>query len=232
MQNSRPLWVTIPTIGHSPLLIPLVNELEKDRDIDRILLTVNLEEYVEPISAFFRFGEPTIEVVETWESGKSLYHGWNRSIELARKEDAWLAILNDDVKLLEPYAISHVAGLLADNQSYAIIGLNWQESPENTRESAAALRQVHGSYRHHGVGGFAWVCDPHKIEIVPDDFVWWYGDDHIFLAAERDGHNLGLANHVHVEHGHALTANSGEQNWTSEAIPRDHEAFQRIWPGK
>lgn len=232
MLNDRPLWVTIPTIGASPLLIPLVNELERDRRIDRILLTVNLVEFVEPIQAFFRFGAPSIEIVETWPLGKSLHHGWNTSIEAAQKEDAWLAVLNDDIRLLEPLAISHVAGLLAEHPAYAIAGLNWQESPEKTDPGAKPLRTVSGSYRHHGVGGFAWVCDPHKVEQVPEDLVWWYGDDHIFLSAERDGHKLGIASHVHVEHGHAYTANSGDHNWTREAIPGDYEAFRRIWPGK
>lgn len=232
MINDRPVWVTIPTIGYSELLIPLVNALEQDRAIDKILLTVNLPEYVEPIQDFFRFGEPTIEVVETWQLGKSLYHGWNTAIELARKENAWLAVLNDDIRLLEPNAVSHVSGLLADNPAYAIAGLNWQEPPESTRPGAHPLRQTHGTYRHGGVGGFAWVCDPHKVELIPDDFVWWYGDDHVVFAAERDGHLLGIAEHVHVEHVNALTAESGEHNWALDAISGDHEAFQRLWPDK
>lgn len=232
MIDDRPVVVAIPTIGYSPLLIPLVNELERDRAVDRILLTVNLEEYVEPVQDFFRFGAPTIEVIETWPLGKSLYHGWNTAIELARKEDAWLAVLNDDIRLLSPGAISHISVLLADNPSYAIVGPNWQEPPESTSPGAHPLRQVHGTYRHHGVGGFAWVCDPHKVTLVPDDFVWWYGDDHIILSAERDGHLVGIASHVHVEHEHALTANSGEHDWANEYIPSDTAAFHRIWPGQ
>lgn len=232
MIEDRPVWVTIPTIGYSELLIPLINTIERDRAVDKILLTVNLEEYVEPVEHFFRFGAPGIEVLETWPQGKSLHHGWNTSIELARKENAWLAVLNDDIRLLEPDAISYVSRLLADNPAYAIAGLNWQEPPESTRPGAHPLRQVHGSYRHHGVGGFAWVCDPHKVSLVPDDLVWWYGDDHIFLSAERDGHLIGIATHVHVEHSHAHTAGSGTQDWIHDAVANDQVAFQRIWPGK
>jgi hypothetical protein len=213
-------------------LIPLVNEIEKDRDVDRIILTVNLEEHVEPVQDFFRFAEPTVEVVETWPQGKSLYHGWNYAIEMARKEDAWLAVLNDDIRLLTPNAISTVAGLLAKRPSYAIGGLNWQESTKSADPSARPLRPVYGSYRRMGVGGFAWVCDPHKVELVPNDFMWWYGDDHIFESANRNGHQLGIASHVIVEHLHALTAGSGEHDWTNDAIADDYAAFERIWPGK
>lgn len=231
MLDDRPVWVTIPTIGYSELLIPLINEIERDRAVDKILLTVNMEEYVEPIRDFFRFGEPTIEIVETWPQGKSLHHGWNTSIELASKENAWLAVLNDDIRLLNPNAVSTVAGLLARNPSYAIVGMNWQE-PESARSGARPLRQVHGSYRHHGVGGWAWVCDPHKIVQVPDDLVWWYGDDHIFFSAEKDGHLIGIANNVYVEHVNEATASSGEHDWTHDAKTTDHIAFQRIWPGK
>lgn len=232
MLNDRPIWVTIPTIGHSEYLIPLINEIGRDRAVDKIILTVNIEDKVAPVQDFFRFGEPNIEVVETWPQGKSLHHGWNTAIEFARKENAWLAVLNDDIRILEPSAISHVVGLLADNPSYAIVGLNWQEPPGSTPPGARPLREVHGSYRHHGVGGFAWVCDPHKVVQVPDDFVWWYGDDHIFLSAERDGHRLGIASHVHVEHAHALTANSEGHGWTNESIAADVVAFQRLWPGR
>lgn len=232
MLGDRPVWVTIPTVGYSTMLIPLINDLERDRAIDKIILTVNLEEHVEPVQDVFRFAEPTVEVLETWPMGRSIYWGWNLSIELARKENAWLAVLNDDIRLLEPDAISTVAGLLAANPSYAIVGLNWQDSPESASNGARPLRQTHGSYRHSGVGGWAWVCDPHKVETVPEDFVWWYGDDHIFFAAERDGYKLGIADHVHVEHINELTASSGEQDWTHEAKVSDAIAFQRIWPGK
>lgn len=230
MLGERPVWVTIPTIGYSHYLIPLVNELERDRAIDQILLTVNREEYVESIQDFFRFAEPTVEVIETWPLGISIHHGWNTSIELARKENAWLAVLNDDIRLLTPNAISQVAGILANNPSYAIVGLNWHGTPESANPSARPLRQTHGTYRHGGVGGWAWVCDPHKIETVPDDFVWWYGDDHIVLAAERDGHLVGIANHIKVEHFNEYTAESEGHEWTQSAKIRDHEAFQRIWP--
>jgi hypothetical protein len=230
MLNNRPLWVTIPTIGHSPLLIPLVNELEKDRAIDKIVLTVNLEEYVEPIQDFFRFGGPTIEVWETWQLGKSLYHGWNTAIEAARKEDAFLAVLNDDIRLFEDYAVSRVAQLLADHSSYAVVGLNWQDSPDQ-REAPSQLRRVHGSYRHHGVGGFAWVCDPHKVDTIPQDIVHWGGDDFIFLRAEGSGHNVGIANHVHVEHP-APETTSVTQPWTYEARGNDRKVFERYFPGK
>lgn len=230
MLGGRPILVEIPTIGYSHYLIPLVNALEADRGVDQILLTVNLEEYVEPIQEFFRFGEPEIEVVETWPQGISLYKGWNLAVERARDANAWLAVLNDDIRLFEPNAISQVAGLLAENPAYAIVGLNWLEAPESTPPGARPLRQVHGSYRCHGVGGFAWVCDPHKVDTVPNDLVWWYGDDHIFLSAEKAGYRLGIATHVHVEHANELTASSGEQDWTHEAKVHDHEHFKRIWP--
>ena len=232
MTNERPLWVTIPTIGQSEHLVPLLREIEQDDAVDKIILTVNLQEYVAPLRMFFNNARPKIEVVQCWRRGKSLHHGWNFAIEYARKFDAQLAVLNDDISLSEPRAISQVAGLLAEYPSYAIVGLNWQETPESTSPSARPLRAVHGSYRHHGVGGFAWVCDPHKVSLVPDDFVWWYGDDHIFLSAERDGHKIGIASHVHVEHVNALTANSGDHNWTHEAISGDTDAFRRIWPGQ
>lgn len=221
--------MTIPTIGHSPLLIPLVNEIEKDRAVDRILLTVNLEEYVGPVREFFRFGEPHIEIIETWSQGKSLYHGWNTALDLAEKEDAYLAVLNDDIRLFEPNAISHAAQLLETHPKYAIIGLNWQDAPSSP--PAGRIRKVNGSYRHYGVGGFAWVCDPHKMSRVPDDIVHWCGDDFLFYRARDAGHYLGIANNIHVEHP-APETTSVTQPWTFEVRGNDREAFEAYYPGE
>ena len=230
MLNGRPIWATIPTIGYSELLIPLVNQLEDDTNVDRILLTVNLEEYVEPVREFFRFGEPNIDIVETWCLGRSLHHGWNTAIQMARQANAWLAVLNDDIKLLEPKAVSSVVEVMDAHPSYAVVGMNYFEGPEQTKPTATDVRPVHGSYRHHGVGGFAWVCDPHKVKLVPDTLVWWGGDDFCFLSAEQDGYKVGIANHVHVTHLSERTAS--EQDWTHEAREQDRIEFNRLFPGR
>lgn len=232
MIEDRQVWVTIPTIGYSDLLVPLINTLESDKSIDKILITVNQEKYIDEVNEQFKYAEPNIEIVETWCMGVSIYHGWNTSIELARQNDAWLAVLNDDIRLLEEDAVSRAIRALACDKSYAIVGLNWSEPPHSTKRGANQLRQVHGSYRNHGVGGFAWVCDPHKVGKVPDDFVWWYGDDHLFLDAEEYGYKVGIARHAHVEHANELTANSARQEWTHYAKIEDAKAFGRLWPGK
>lgn len=231
MIEERPVWVTIPTIGYSPLLIPLVNELERDSRIDRILLTVNLQEYVEPVKEFFRFAEPNIKVLETWPQGRSIHYGWNLSMIMAQEANAWLAVLNDDIHLFEPNAISTVARLMSDNRDYAIVGLNWQETPEATDPSAPALRSVTGSYRHYGVGGFAWVCDPHRTQRVPEELVHWGGEDHIIFQAQNAGYKIGIANHVHVEHSHPETT-AKAQEWTQQAKEQDRITFDRLYPGR
>jgi hypothetical protein len=232
MLKDRPVWAVIPTIGYSELLVPLVNHLEQNDNVDRILLTVNLEEYVEPIKEFFRFSEPNIEIIETWPFGRSLHHGWNVAIEMARQANAWLAVLNDDIELMASDAVAKVAEVMAAHPSYAIVGMNWLEDPENTAPGAEPVRRVHGTYRNHGVGGFAWVCDPLKTDTVPCDFEWWYGDDHLVWSAEDRGYKVGIANHVHVKHVNSLTANSGNHDWIEEAKTRDEISFRRIWPGK
>lgn len=232
MIDDRPVWVTIPTIGQSPLLLPLLRDLEADQKVDRVFLTVNLEEFVVPVQEFFGRAYPFIEVIETWQHGKSLHHGWNTSIRDARDSDAWLAVLNDDIVLREESAVGDVAHLLSRSPRYAVIGLNWKESPDNTPHNAPAIKKVKGTYRNQGVGGFAWVCDPHKVVEVPSSFEWWYGDDHIMLSAERDGHLVGLASHVHVEHQESLTTRSSGLDWMKDSIAGDIETFRRTWPGK
>lgn len=225
------MWVVIPTIGYSKLLISLIKDLQQDKLIDKIILTVNQKEYVDQIKKIIGFDNPAIEIVETWLMGKSIHHGWNAAIEMARRENALLAILNDDIRIMRYDSISIVARILSDNPSYALIGLNWQ-TPDNADDVDRELRQVHGSYRHGGVGGWAWVCDPHKIVLVPDGLVWWYGDDHIFFSAEQDGHHIGIANNIYVEHINEHTANSGDQNWTHDSKEKDYKKFQRLWPGQ
>lgn len=230
MLTERPLWVTIPTIGQSELLLPLVRELQRDENIDKVILTVNLEEYVEPIRSFFSGAEAWVEVVETWEQGPSIYHGWNASIKRAREANAYLAVLNDDIRLFEPNAITYSALLLEERPRYAVVGLNWLQPP-TVQPPSAQMQSVKGSYRHHGVGGFAWVCDPHKVETIPDDLVHWGGDDFIFFRAEDAGYRLGIANHIHVEHP-APETTAHYQSWTHDARIKDREVFDRYYPGR
>lgn len=223
--------MTIPTIGQSELLLPLVRSLEQDDAIDKIILTVNLEEYFEPVREFFRFAGPKVIVMDMSYAGRSIHHGWNNSIMWAQDSNAYLAVLNDDIRIFDPQAISQVARLLAESPKYALIGLNGHEAPDSTPEGAKSVREVHGSYRHHGVWGCAWVCDPHKIETVPDDLVHWGGDDFIFFRAMDAGYKLGIASHAHIEHP-APETTAFYQPWTHEARGRDREAFDRYYPGR
>lgn len=232
MIGTRPVWVTIPTIGHSNLLVPLIRHLEEDDRVDQIVLTVNLEDHVDTVREIFRFCEPNISIVETWCLGRSIHHGWNTAIQKAREADAFLAILNDDIELVEHDAVYEVAKTLNADPSYAVVGMNYFESPEKTKPDARPVRPVHGSYRHHGVGGFAWVCDPHKVHTVPESLVWWGGDDYCFFRAEEDGYKLGIANHVHVTHVNEATAGSGKCEWAQHAKEQDRIEFNRLFPGK
>lgn len=232
MLGNRPVWATIPTIGYSDLLVPLIRHLEEDDRVDHILLTVNLEDHVETVREVFRFCEPNISIIETWCLGRSIHHGWNTAIQKAREADALLAILNDDIEVLTPNGVYEAARLLHSDPSYAVVGMNYFEPPGQTKPNAKPVRPVQGSYRHYGVGGFAWVCDPHKIPTVPESLVWWGGDDYCFFRAMEEGYKLGIANHVHIKHVNEATAGSGEHEWAQQAKEQDRIEFDRMFPGK
>jgi hypothetical protein len=103
-----------------------------------------------------------------------------------------LHVLNDDVTL-DPVAIYNVAAALHAS-TYAIMGYDHRGRPPGGPVT------VHGSYRKHGVPGFAFAVKPDYCARVHEGFTWWGGDDDLFNRTESLGEELAVLPGARVEH--------------------------------
>lgn len=200
----------IPTIGEAPQLRGLVAELLR-ADVE-VLLTVNRPDVTLPPFPPLVW---RIDVPDT-----SIYHGWNLGLGLARTRRCRVAILNDDI-VLEPGALTDVARLMDDARDVAICGFDY------TQSCLRQLRPVEGSYRHGGIGGWAFIADPTRCPDADEDYEWWYGDDDLFFTVADAGHGLAIAEGCWVTHQGETTARN--HPWTDKAKLRDLARFTAKW---
>lgn len=209
----KPIIAAIPTIGRSPLLKPLVAALLEDGGVDEVLLICN-----EPEALLDIPGSPRIVRVNLQE--RSISKWWNWAIRYASVDGSLLALLNDDIAFTVPWAVSRAAGLFDDNHDIVVLGFNYGLP-------GSGIRYVEGSYRHYGVGGFAFMVDTQRCPLVDEQFQWWGTDDDLFMTVVQQGGKLALAMELTVEHVAETTAIT--EQWTYEARALDRERFVKKW---
>lgn len=130
--------------------------------------------------------------------GLSLHGVWNLGLKRARSSEFCAAVLlNDDVEITS-MAINMLIEALMEHDDYAVVGANYDTRFLNPDRSKP-IRQVFGTYRHHGIGGFAFACRADRCH-VDEQFEWWGGDDDIVKQAMADGWKIGLHEGAPVLH--------------------------------
>jgi len=126
--------------------------------------------------------------------GANIHQVWNRGMDVAEARGAdWCCVLNDDITL-EPYGPFRIAELLADRPDVWIAGFDYEE---HERE---VIREVGGSFREHGVGGFAYMIRPNVGLRYDERFNWWGGDDDLVWTCLDRGAKAVVVEGVHVQH--------------------------------
>jgi hypothetical protein len=224
--------VTIPSIGCSPLLPDLLDTLCDEPGVSSILLIDNaprgrpaealtLERGTSDVRMALNTG--FISYIKV-DPSNSIYWAWNQGIieGTERRED--IAILNDD--LILPRGSLRFASK-ALSTGFTLMGLNYfnPQGPVGNLE----IKEVHGTYRTGGFGGFAFVVAPGCPEVDPR-FRWWYGDDDLAHRIKSQGGRLGIAMGAPVSHPTpSITGN--QQPWLGKAIGEDTTLFRSLWPG-
>lgn len=111
----------------------------------------------------------------------NVYAAWNLGINVAEHHKAdWCVVLNDDITLA-PGAVSLAASRCEDPGIW-IAGFDYEG------RKVVRLREAVGSYRQHGVGGFAFMVRPNVGLRYDERFTWWGGDDDlVWTCLDRGG---------------------------------------------
>lgn len=219
--------VAIPTLGESPWLPDMVASIMADPGVDRLVILDNTP------GDRFVFQVETLDNtwarrdIHKWMVHKvsgSVYHLWNLAIRMARlnyapSDSVSLVILNDDLEL--PPGACGSLSVARREGAWAILGAGYGEQPEDTQE-------VWGSYRHGGLGGFAFAVDPRAVEPIPACYSWWYGDDHLINETRANGGRVGVCGTVRVTH-HASTTGNAHWDRLAPLVALDTEAYRERW---
>jgi len=228
--------VVIPTIFESPYLTGMLDVIEDDSDVFNVVLVNNstgpkksLREDMPLHTAMARLkANGRILVLNT--NGMSIYSAWNIGIQMGDAEDEFVAVLNDDL-VLQPGSLAAAKAAFdfpcPESKEWGLIGLNYFE-PNRQVDATAPVREVIGTYRTRGFGGFAFVLPPDS-PFADEEYRWWYGDDDLGERIKATGRKLGLAYGAPVDHP-APGTSSAKFPRPPEDYQHDLDRFRRIWP--
>lgn len=198
----------IPSINESPYLYDMLDVLHAEPCISRIVIVHNDDDPIEFPVGVISIHAPTY----------TIYEGWNIGIRAGTVGNEHVALLNDDLILPPGSLTTALEGF--DDPDYGLIGLNYGEPGEG-------VKQVSGTYRTGGFGGFAFVVAP-GCPLVDPGFQWWYGDDDLAKRILQAGKKLGVHLGAPVKHPHPSTTGHYHA-WTNAAIQEDERLFVSIW---
>lgn len=219
--------VAIPSIGHSDLLASLV---EKCSESD-VYVTV----YENRHTALSRL-IGTSKIISSGVSWRPvpdvpLYGVWNMAISEAKAQGDILILLNDDVAMGDG-AIDSVVHCLEENPEYVMVGFDYftdgDEWPPGRPFVDGELREVQGTFRHHGVGGFAFAVQSTACPLIDESLVWWCGDDDLCCQIIANGGKIGVLHGAKVQHLHPETS-AIHYPHLLEAKDRDLKRFEAKW---
>lgn len=225
--------VCIPSIGGSPYLVELLHVLLCEDEVTKIYLYDNSPEAATGYSPLMESlkGDAVIrqavkfeDIIVEFNHPESIYGSWNRGILEARRADQNVAILNDDI-ILRPGALTAAESVMTTD--IGLIGLNYFD-PYVEISKTAEIKEVHGTYRTTGFGGFAFILPP-DAPFVDERFQWWYGDDDLAERVKQKGGRLVVALGAPVFHpSPSITGN--QHPWTVSAAGEDTVLFRELWP--
>lgn len=124
----------------------------------------------------------------------NVHQAWNSGINLAEVFGAdWCCVLNDDI-VLDPGAPALAAHILRARPDVWIAGFDY-EGHEDFK-----LRDATGSFREHGIGGFAYMIRPNVGLRYDERFNWWGGDDDLVWSCLAAGGKAVVVEGANVSH--------------------------------
>ena len=212
--------VTIPTCGESSHLEQLVQTC-LDGDVEVVVVannaTLEQRQFIEQQTKFL------CPVVDGGNGVRSLYTIWNQCMELTRRSgDRVGAIFNDDIEV-NPESFKVVERSIL--RGHHVVG--WDAFSPVKDSPSSALRRVYGTYRTHGLAGFAFAYDTHHAPSFTEDYTWWYGDDD--WVEKCKSRNLAL--YVEQECGvkHHTSTSQRARPWVMRDVNEDKKLYESTW---
>lgn len=213
------MLVTIPTAGESQYIGPLVQSA-RNAGCDVVVVANNATPAQRQVIDR-RCIPDGATIVDGGNGVRSLYTIWNQCLEITRQDEVG-AILNDDV-FLHPDSFARIEASI--RQGHHVVGWNAFSDPQPRPESK--LKEVHGTYKTHGLAGFAFAYAPQVVPSFDDGFNWWYGDDDWVEQCKAQGLRLWVEQECGIKH-HTSTTQLARP-WVMRDVAQDKQRFEEKW---
>lgn len=208
----------IPSIGISPLLPELLSTL-KEASVTTIIVD-NAQTRTLAESVSFEYG-----AVYMHRPGWNIYKTWNLGIRLGSLKNENVLVLNDDIRL-------NVDGIHAMDKEltngWALLGFDYNKTVDQGY-SNNGIKEVVGSFRLGGIGGFAFGVNPRLSGRCHTGFIWYGGDDDLFYHTQSLGGKLGLMMGNPVTHETTTTGRHTIQYLPEDWFEHDRQLLKQRW---
>jgi len=212
------LIVTIPTCGESPYLGRLLESCAT-AGVPAIVVinNTNAEQYQSLVATANDHMAQSVDL----GNDINLYAAWNKCIDLTSRDGVG-AILNDDI-YVHPDSFARIEKSVRTTEG--VVGWDaWGPVSENP---SSHLRRVNGTYRTHGLAGFAFAFPTTTAPRFDEKYTWWYGDDDWVARCGRSGLPLYVESLCGVHHHTSTTQQA--RPWVTENVGQDKELFESTW---
>jgi glycosyltransferase involved in cell wall biosynthesis len=215
--------VIIPTKNNMDGLKNLVEQLEQEDKVNRIIVVTDGEE-----------GRETAGILNATvltpgvHAGSGIHVMWNLGLHLTSPENH-VAFINDDVSI-EPGTINKLCAALDENPEYGLVSpVYWDGGLDENKHSTTTCRG-----RYDGTGGIAGFCFVLASDIAQnyrfdEEMKWWYGDDDVVNTVNELGRNSVLVAGTRIVHSHSATIESSPPPAFAETVERDRIYYERKW---
>jgi len=218
--------VFIPTLGRSHLLGQLLSDLRKDTIVEDITVADNGIDNIESWG-FVDWPCKKNNVTFIDQRKVGFYAMWNQAISRARETTGKVAILNDDIAI-PPKMITYLHRDLVAHD-LTLICPDYEMRVDSPVRKPLQIKRVHGTYRHGGITGSAFLIDAFRAPVIDERFRIWYGDDDLVWKIKQAGGSVAVLKGLPLDHEGSLTVNS--TSWVPAAIREDVALWESLGRG-
>lgn len=208
----------IPSIGISPLLPDLLNTLRQSGVLS--IVVDNAQERTPAEQSALDNG-----AIYRHRPGWNIYKTWNLGIRLGALCNKNVLVLNDDIKITIEGIQAMDAALTS---GWALLGFDYNLPVENGYTNKG-IKEVAGSLRLGGVGGFAFGVNPNLCGRCHTGFLWYGGDDDLFYHTQSLGGKIGLMLGNPVTHETTTTGRHTMQYLPADWFEHDRQLLKQRW---
>lgn len=165
----------------------VLERLEKDPQVSVAVLVADGDEAYEAYKKLIAESGLKKTKLERVKLGAGIHKMWNIGVEVARRENSAVALVNDDVVIAED-TVGTLASLLAYDESLGLVcpAYDYRKFTDITQDVSTVCNG-----RYDGTGGLAGFCMVLAADIAQrfkfdESMKWWYGDNDVLLHVTRN----------------------------------------------